>query len=230
MGDPSFIWTVDFGEHPSTAMVSMQDPPGGAWEVQIDSFEGVTEGKGSVRFMVSIVDEGEARGIGTQIVIGTDQGKPFNVKHAMNLMDGLHTADGQFIDRGKVRGKMELGGQSFVGMRAFMWVREYPDGEMDDRGFPRRADRNFMGRSEYECQKRAQTTRGGPPPPRPAPARGAGTPSPVGTPSPTPVAAPIPLPLTTTPGPASGQASGTPPPVANPAAMGALKDLFGPTA
>ena len=230
MGDPGYVWIVDFGENPTTATVSAQDPPGGPWEVQIDSFEGTTEGKGSVRFMVSIVEEGEARGIGTQITIGTDQTKPFNVKHATNLMDGLHSKDGNHLDRSKLRGRMELSGQLFVGMRAYMWVREYPEGEIDERGFAKRPDRNFMSRAEYESQKRAQAARGGPPPPRPSPVRPQGP-----SPGPSPVGLPM---ASATPTPAQGQPTATPGPVnaappvpvAQPAAMGALKDLFGPAA
>jgi len=219
MGDPNFVWVVDFGENPTPAMVAMQDPPGGAWEVQIDSFEGTTEGKGSVRFLVSILEKGECEGLGTMITIGTDCTKPFNVKHATSLLDGLHTPDGKFLDRSQIKGRREFQGGSFIGMRAYMWVREYPEGETDERGYQRRPDRNFMGRGEFESQKKIQSLRGRPTP-RSAPPRAAPTMPPPG---------PAPAPP---PGPAPGGFA--PPP---PAAAGAnasmpatreIRDLFGP--
>jgi len=228
MGDPNFVWVLELGDSPSSAMVSMQDPPGGAWEVQLDAYEGTTEGKGTVRFTVSIVEAGEAQGIGTMITVGTDQSKSFNVKHGFNLLDGYHTADGQFLDRSKLRGRMEITGAQLLGGRAYMWVREFPEGETDDRGFPKRPDRSFMSRSEYESSKRAQAVRGGPPPPRPS------APKIAGLAQPAPAAGPAVrpgLPVTSAPptqsAPPVGNAT---PPAATPAAMGALKDLFGPSA
>lgn len=139
--------------------VMFQDPPGGAYEVAITGVRQVTKegGKTSLRFSVGIVEEGVAKGIQSQVVIGTDWSKAFNVGHLMNCLMGLHTPDGQYVSADKLKGQLPLSPGLFQGKRAFMLVKPAPAGEVDEQGRQAFADKNFLTREMYESAKKLGT-------------------------------------------------------------------------
>jgi hypothetical protein len=142
--------------------VTFQDPPGGAWEAEITDAREVTadeqggSGKKTLRFQASIIEE-PIRGLSTQLVIGTDweAGKRFNARHARNLCEGLHTAEGKYIPPEALNKALPVTRAMFVGKRCFILVKSAAEGAVDDQGRPARADKNFITKGMYENAKRA---------------------------------------------------------------------------
>lgn len=167
--------------------VMFQDPPGGAYEVAVQTMRKVTKegGKTSYRFGLGIVEDGPGKGIQTQAVIGTDWSKAFNLSHLMNALRGLHTPDGKYANPEQLKAGLDVSPALFVGKRAFILVKPAPAGEIDDLGRPALADKNFITREMYEQAKKlgtiptARAASGGnaagatPPVPTAAPAPGA---------------------------------------------------------
>lgn len=170
--------------------VMQQDPPAGPAEVEIFDVKLVTKegegGKTTLRVNVTII-EGPAKGLTTQVVIGTDWTKPFSVGHLMNLLHGLHDAQGRFADAAKLTGVMELKPSIFKGKRAYIYTKRPPEGEIDENtGRPARANKNFVTKPQYEQAKAAESF--GTPAPSVA-ARGNGhAPGPI---APAPASAPV---------------------------------------
>ena len=147
--------------------VMQQDPPGGPYEVEILATRQVTKegegGKTSLRYNVAVVEDGPAKGISTQVVIGTDWSKPFNVGHLKNCLLGLHNPAGQFSNPEKLNAVVNVTPAMFKGNRAYIFVKSPPAGEVDEQGRPVRADKNFITREMYDAAKRAMTLGGGAP-------------------------------------------------------------------
>lgn len=177
------------------ASVAFQDPPGGAYKVEIVGVKQVTKeeegGKTNVHFQVIITEECDVKGFPTTIVQGTDWAKPFNAKLIHNLLSGMG------FPSDKITGHLRLVPSNFIGKTAYMFVRPAPEGEVDEQGRKKWANKNFMTREEYEQVKRmavlaAQVMRSGA-----APANGPQTPvvRTVGAaPAPAPTHAPGPVP------------------------------------
>lgn len=173
--------------------VLMQDPPNGAHEVEIVDVRQVTKdgegGKTTLRFAVSIVG-GEAAGMMTQVVVGTDWTKPFNVGHLMNCLTGLHTAEGKFGDPAKIKGITSVAPQTFKGKRAYIIVKP-PAEEVSESGKKNFADKNFLTRDQFEAAKKAAALQGNVIPMARASAGASATPGATHTP-PAPTSTPAP--------------------------------------
>ncbi len=142
--------------------VTMQDPPAGAFEVEVQAARLVTNdkeggsGKTSLRYGVMIVEDGESKGLTTEIVCGTDYSKGFNKAHQLNMLKGLHTADGKHLPDEALKGSINLTPGLVTGRRAFMFVRAPAEGEIDETtGKSARASKNFITRAMYEQAKKA---------------------------------------------------------------------------
>jgi hypothetical protein len=185
--------------------VMQQDPPGGPHEVEILDCRQVTSekegGKTTLRFALAVIG-GIGQGVATGAVIGTDWSKPFNVGHLKNLLLGLHNANGQFPNPEKFNGMVTITPATFKGLRAFIYVKTPPEGEIDEQtGRVKRADKNFITKAMYDAAVKAASLGG------------------------TPASAAAPKPTTTNgtaPAPVAAAAAAT---AAAPAAQG-LGDLF----
>lgn len=140
--------------------VMQQDPPGGPYEVEILDARQVTSekegGKTTLRFNVAIVG-GPSNGLSTGLVIGTDWTKPFNVGHLVNLLHGLHDANGRFVDPKKWQGVVDVKAGMFKGARAFIYVKAPPEGEINEEtGKPARANKNFITKAMFDAAVKAQ--------------------------------------------------------------------------
>ena len=150
---------IPFGaQAPAPIDVSQQDPPGGPYQVEITAVRQVTgEGEGAkttLRFNVVIVEDGPAKGVQTMVVCGTDWSKPFNVAHMATLLMGC----GIPVD--KIKGNVPVKSADFVGKKTFIFVKAPLEGETGEDGRPKRADKNFQTRAQYEAQKKALATVG----------------------------------------------------------------------
>ena len=140
--------------------VMQQDPPAGPVEVEILDVRQVTKegeggGKTTLRFNVGLINS-PAAGLSTQVVIGTDWSKPFNVGHLKNLLLGMHNASGQYANPEKLNGVVNLKPEMFKGTRAFIFVKTFPEGEIDEStGKAKRADKNFITKSMFESAVKA---------------------------------------------------------------------------
>ena len=142
--------------------VTMQDPPPGAFEVEIQSARLVTNdkeggsGKTTIRYGVMIVEDGAAKGLTTEVVCGTDYAKNFNKAHQLNMLKGLHTPDGKYLPDAGLKGTIQITPQLVTGRRAFMYVKAPAEGEMDENtGRAARANKNFVTREMYAQAKKA---------------------------------------------------------------------------
>lgn len=176
--------------------VMMADPPGGPHEVEILAQRTETNpknGKTSLRIAVVALD----CGVQTQVVIGTDWSKAFNLGHLRNLLGGLHDAQGRHLADEKLTGMVDVGAMLAAagkGLRGYIYVKPPPEGEIDEEtGRAKRADKNFVTKSQFEAAKKAATLGVVLPtsaPAKAAPATANGTPpAPTGA-TPTPPAAP----------------------------------------
>jgi hypothetical protein len=155
--------TIDFSGTP-TVDVMQSDPPAGPYEVEILDVKQVTKegegGKTTLRFSVAPV-EGDARGMPCQVVVGTDFSKPFNAGHLVNLLTGILQKIGKTPEEIKVKLRaVSLASipAACKGKRAFIFVKSAPEGELDDRGYQKRADKNFISRDMYETAKKIGIT------------------------------------------------------------------------
>lgn len=184
--------------------VMMADPPGGPHEVEILAQRTETNpknGKTSLRIAVVALD----CGVQTQVVIGTDWSKAFNLGHLRNLLGGLHDAQGRHLADEKLTGMVDVGAMLAAagkGLRGYIYVKPPPEGEIDEEtGRAKRADKNFVTKSQFEAAKKAMS---------------------LGVVLPT--ATPAPKPATAAPATANGTtAAAPPPPTAAPKDLG---DLF----
>ena len=144
----------------STVDVTDTDPPAGPFEVEILNQSLSTNEKNqkvSLRYNVVIVEEGPAKGLTTSLFVGTDFSKSFNVGHLMNLLHGLHTADGKFIPPEKVKAIGNITPELTKGKRAYIFVKVPPAGEIDEAtGKAARPDKNFIPPANYKAQKSAR--------------------------------------------------------------------------
>lgn len=151
---------VPFGEGDFAPLdVSQQDPPGGPYEVQITGCRQVTKegegGKTTLRFNVVVTEDGPAKGLSTMVVIGCDWSKPFNLNHLKTLLVGMGG------DPSKLKGNKKLAPAVFLGKKCYIFVKAPMEGETDDSGRPKRADKNFQTKQQYTAQKAAQAIAGG---------------------------------------------------------------------
>lgn len=189
--------------------VTQQDPPAGAYEVEIqgaDEHKKLAEGveRLSYEFTISIVESGSpALGISTRLYLGADFSKPFNVGHFVNLFTGVMQKLGKSPEeiKAKLAGNVQLPLSSFVGKRAFVYVKAAPD-ELDAQGRKALADKNFVTLPMYEAAKKTIAALG---PPK-APSRTAGAPATNG-------ATGGPGPVPGGPAPVTGGAAGTSAPI-----------------
>lgn len=157
----NYVVEVDFGAGAQTRTIGFVDPPGGPYEVEIlDSIQN-TDGKGTLRYNVVIVEEGQAKGIGTTIFIGSDFTKDFNRGHLANLFEGMG------IDPSKLKGKISLKPETVKGRHAYIRVVPAPEGEVDDQGRKKFADKSFITKAQYQQEKRAMAVVGAASPPAP---------------------------------------------------------------
>jgi hypothetical protein len=133
--------------------VTLEDPPTGAYEVEIEEcrpLHNARTGKKSFRFDVRLVGDSPSRGVRTTVFIGTDFTKPFNAAHVANLCIGIG------MPAEALHGLVKLKAQNFVGRRAFIYVREPRENEVDeDTGRPARGNRNFITREIYDRVRRS---------------------------------------------------------------------------
>jgi hypothetical protein len=138
--------------------VMMQDPSEGAHQVEIMAVRMVTKegenGKTSLRFSVSDIEPGSPTfGVQTQVVIGTDWSKPFNVGHLVNSLLSIGASPD------KVKGIIRVVPGIWIGKKAHIYVKAKPEGELDADGKKTFADKNFITPSQYEAAKKAATLR-----------------------------------------------------------------------
>jgi hypothetical protein len=168
--------TIDFGQGAVPVDVTMSDPPGGPYQVQILASKQVTNdksGKTSNQVDVTIIEEGPAKGMTTRLFLGTDYSKPFNVGHVANLLLGCG------VPRTALVGRVTLRPDMIKGRKCFIFVREPMDGEVDEEtGRPARANKNFITKEQYDQLRSAAALAGGAPaaPRAAAPAASTGTP------------------------------------------------------
>jgi hypothetical protein len=166
----NYVVEVDFGSGAKTRVIGQMDPPGGPYEVEIlDSMQS-TDGKGTLRYSVVIVEDGPAKGMGTTVFIGTDFTKEFNKDHLANLFEGMG------IEPSKLKGKISLKPETVKGRHAFLRVLPAPEGEVDDQGRKKLADKSFITKAQYLQEKKALAVvgaAGSAPVTRGAPANGA---------------------------------------------------------
>jgi hypothetical protein len=150
--------------------VMMQDPPAGAYEVEImEASEhrkgGQADGSVSIEINVAIVEAGSpAVGMATRIYLGTDWSKAFNIGHFVNLFTGILQKAGKSAEDIKAKlaqPLIQIPISSFVGKRAFIIVKAAPD-ELDAQGRPKLADKNFMTMVQYEQAKKTIAAVGAP--------------------------------------------------------------------
>ena len=148
-----FVLAVPFGSGATPVDVTMQDPPGGPHKVEIVDVKHVTNeknGKVSLRVSVSI-KEGEAQGISTMVVIGTDFSKPFNVSHLANLLIGAG------VPPDKLKGNVNIKRENLVGKTAYIFVKAPMEGEIDEEtGKAKRANNNFITKAAFDAAVRSQ--------------------------------------------------------------------------
>ena len=167
---------VTFGDAGPIPMdFNFTDPPAGPWEVEILSFEEHTSKKDTkcLKYGVSIVDK-DAEGIAFDIYMGLDWTKKGNTGHLANLLHGLHKGE-KYLSAEKLKGIKAINAGMFVGMRAHVNVKPAPEGEIDENGRPKLADRNFCSRDQFLAYKKAAELAAKNP--RPAPVRASPTPA-----------------------------------------------------
>ncbi len=137
----------------SPVSLLFRDPPGGCYAVKITAVSQVTSekegGKTTLRFQTLITEECEVRGLPVMVVLGTDWSKPFVLKLYVNLLTSLG------LPAEALNQNVELTPGYFIGKTAYVLVVPAPEGEVDEQGRKRFADKNFVTREDYEMSKRA---------------------------------------------------------------------------
>lgn len=134
--------------------IAFQDPPGGAYKVEVAGAKKVVNekegGKTTIHFQVIIIEDGDTKGFPTTIFQGTDweKGHNFNAKLVYNMLSGMgYPAE-------KLTGNLRLLPADLIGKTAYIMVKPAPEGEVDEQGRKRFANKNFITREEYEQVKR----------------------------------------------------------------------------
>jgi hypothetical protein len=180
--------------------VMMEDPvPGPHTGLILDMWKETKEGEGgktTYRFNVTDTEPGSASlGVQTQIVVGCDWSKDFNIQHLINSLTSIGVKPEKLV--GTIQG---VSPAAFKGKACYFFVKAAPEGQVDEQGRTKRGDKNFLTPSMYEAAKKMETLRNAT---APAATRGNGqaaaavTPTaaptvtqPASTPTPTPTATP----------------------------------------
>jgi hypothetical protein len=141
--------------------VMMETPSPGPHAVMIlDMWKETSEGEGksgktTYRFNVVDTEPGSPTlGVQTQVIIGCDTAKDFNVQHTINALLSIGAK------AEKIQGVIPIAPQLFKGKSAFIYVRAPPEGEIDEEtGRVKTANKNFITPAMYEAAKKVALTK-----------------------------------------------------------------------
>jgi hypothetical protein len=89
------------------------------------------------------------------VVIGTDWSKSFNKGHLANLLIGMGAP------QNSLKGNVKVRTEHFKGKKAYILVTAPPEGEVDDQGRKKFANKNFITATMYQNAKKVAAMSGG---------------------------------------------------------------------